>query len=84
MADKPRADDLRKYYASTYYQEAQGAYSFQYTNEEKNWISAKLEQRHAVLRKICPEAGSLLDVGCGEGFALALPKQRLASQGFRL
>jgi 2-polyprenyl-3-methyl-5-hydroxy-6-metoxy-1,4-benzoquinol methylase len=71
IAEKPSLEDLRKYYTAKYYQEAQGAYSLRYTEEEKNWISAKLEQRHAVLRKICPEARTMLDVGCGEGFALS-------------
>jgi len=71
IADKPSLKDLKEYYASRYYQEERGAYSLQHTEEEKNWISAKIEQRQAVLRNICPEARTMLDVGCGEGFILS-------------
>lgn len=71
VADRPSVDELKEFYASKYYQEAKGAYSIKYSDEELNYFAAKLEQRHGALRKMCPDACKMLDVGCGEGFALS-------------
>lgn len=71
VADKPSAAELADYYANKYYQQGLGSYDLQYTDDEKAYFRAKLAQRHAALRKAAPGASSLLDVGCGEGFALA-------------
>lgn len=71
LADKPSAEELRDYYANKYYQQACGSYELQYGDEERAYFRAKLEQRHAVLQRVAPLGGSMLDVGCGEGFALA-------------
>ena len=73
IIDKPTPHELREYYAKKYYQEARGSYEIAYSEAEVRYFRAKLEQRLAVIRRYCPAgAGTrLLDVGCGEGYALA-------------
>jgi len=71
---------LQKYYANKYYQEANGSYELEYTQDELNYFKAKLEQRMAVLKKCLPasngEIKRMLDVGCGEGYALAFFREQ--------
>jgi 2-polyprenyl-3-methyl-5-hydroxy-6-metoxy-1,4-benzoquinol methylase len=71
LAEKPSAEELKDYYANKYYQQACGSYELQYSDEERAYFRAKLAQRHAVLQRVSPQGRSMLDVGCGEGFALA-------------
>lgn len=74
LATKPTAQELQEYYTNKYYQEAKGSYELEYTRDELLYFQAKLEQRHAVLKHHLSEERAstrkLLDVGCGEGYAL--------------
>lgn len=79
LASKPTLQELQLYYAEKYYQEGKGSYELAYSNDELAYFRAKLEQRWAVLQhhhapEICP--ARLLDVGCGEGYALAFFRER--------
>ena len=79
ISDKPTAAELQQYYAEKYYQQGKGSYELSYTDEELRYFQAKIEQRLAVLEQVRPRlgnGGSLLDVGCGEGFALAMFSDR--------
>lgn len=79
IAEKPSPKELQQYYAEKYYQEAKGSYEHEYTRGELEFFNAKLDQRAAILeRYLAPYEGKpkLLDVGCGEGFALAYFRQR--------
>lgn len=74
IAAKPSVEELQRYYAEKYYQQAQGSYEHEYTDEELSYFRAKLEQRYAVIKRHLAGStakGTLLDVGCGEGYALA-------------
>jgi len=75
IIEKPTTEELQKYYAEKYYQEAASdSYEHAYTKDELSCFQAKLELRFAALQKVQPELkkeGEFLDVGCGEGYALA-------------
>ena len=85
IKEKPSPDELREYYAKRYYQENLTTYQAEYLPEELEHINGKLRLRHWVLNQL-RKAGqrneasvygeesasnSFLDIGCGEGWALA-------------
>lgn len=75
LAEKPTVDRLKKYYAQKYYQEAVGSYEHNYEETEVALFEAKLEQRFYTLTRLLADrpikSKRMLDVGCGEGYALA-------------
>lgn len=77
IASKPTPEELHRYYADKYYQEARGSYDVAYSPEELAYFRAKLQQRYTVLQQHLPlRDGSMLDVGCGEGYALAFFREQ--------
>lgn len=80
IAVKPTSQELHQYYADKYYQEAKGSYELEYTKDELLYFRAKLEQRSTVLQHylsvLSGRAKRLLDVGCGEGYALAFFREQ--------
>ncbi|MGV8952325.1 MAG: class I SAM-dependent methyltransferase [Cypionkella sp.] len=75
VAQKPTEEGLQSYYASKYYQEGKGSYDIEYSAAEIDYFKAKIEQRWNVLKPVFDKPGSMLDVGCGEGYALAFFKE---------
>jgi 2-polyprenyl-3-methyl-5-hydroxy-6-metoxy-1,4-benzoquinol methylase len=71
-ADKPDPEALKEYYARQYFQQSKGNYRAHYSEKEKRFIESKIRQRAAVVNGLHPgkAKGCMLDVGCGEGFAL--------------
>lgn len=71
IANKPSAEQIQDYYAAKYYQEAKGSYELAYSDDELRYFATKLDQRWSVIAPRFSTPGSMLDVGCGEGYALA-------------
>lgn len=85
VVNKPTNVELQEYYAEKYYQESKGSYEQEYSDSELKTFQNRLVQRHAVLKSIQPrlnkiEETNFLDVGCGEGYALAYFKE----QGYKV
>jgi len=71
VIDKPTQKELNDYYAKKYYQEAIGSYEQNYDQDELEYISIMIKQRAYVVEQLSGKTeGTLLDVGCGEGFTL--------------
>jgi len=72
VRDIPTAEELSAYYAERYYQQEKSGFRRSYPPEEHDWIRIKLVQKHAAVTSLIGQrSGSMLDVGCGEGFAMA-------------
>lgn len=73
ITNKPTLDELSSYYQDKYYQEANGSYELTYSNSEIDYFNARLCRIHYLVNENQPgkHCRTLLDVGCGEGFALA-------------
>lgn len=76
IVNKPTNKELQQYYTEKYYQEAKGSYELQYSQSELSFFEAKLEQKYAVLEKYVHKKGKMLDVGCGEGYALSFFRKK--------
>ncbi len=81
VKDKPSVAELKQYYAEKYYQlSTSKTYQQNYSHKEIAYINNKLEQKYlAAISFLCASArapGSFLDVGAGEGWALAHMKAK--------
>lgn len=75
LETRPTQEELKAYYADKYYQSAQGSYEIAYSDAEKayfrNKIAQKLIAANPHLDLPSGRAPRFLDVGAGEGWALA-------------
>lgn len=79
VSSKPTPHELHDYYSSKYFQEGKGSYELTYSEDEVSYFKAKIEQRWFVLKDHLStnnERTRLLDVGCGEGYALAFFREQ--------
>jgi 2-polyprenyl-3-methyl-5-hydroxy-6-metoxy-1,4-benzoquinol methylase len=73
VVDKPSPEMLQAYYAERYYQTERGNYQKTYSEKETAYLNLKIAQKASVVDRFSKNKvpRSFLDVGCGEGFALA-------------
>ncbi|MEG4441131.1 class I SAM-dependent methyltransferase [Microcoleus sp. AT9_B5] len=73
VANPPSSKALKAYYAERYYQTEQGNYRKVYSDQEMAYFNLKIAQKASLVNHYRGREipGSFLDVGCGEGFALA-------------
>lgn len=75
LRTKPSLQELSDYYEKNYYQNESASYRKSYSNIEKEIINLRVMQRATMARSFLGIAsrmnGRMLDVGCGEGFALS-------------
>ncbi len=80
VKDKPSITELNEYYSKKYYQDAKGAYQAEYDDEEILFFKNKIAQKYSIIikefksRNYIKSNYSILDVGCGEGWALSFFK----------
>jgi 2-polyprenyl-3-methyl-5-hydroxy-6-metoxy-1,4-benzoquinol methylase len=69
----PTREELSLYYRQKYYQEARGSYELTYSSEELAYFNNRLQRVNWMINKYHTHKGAktLLDIGCGEGFALS-------------
>lgn len=70
---KPSLDDRKHEFEEEYYQNSMSSYAQEYTEDEKTYFKNKLEQKYMMVMNILGDNVndlSMLDLGCGEGFAL--------------
>lgn len=72
LADKPSPSELAAYYEKNYYQNQAAGYRKSYSTLESDVIDLRVAQRAALAFSLLQNTnpGSLLDVGCGEGFVI--------------
>lgn len=73
LREKPSLKELGDYYEEKYYQNESAGYRKSYSELEANVINLRVMQRAAMARSFMGSTsnGRILDVGCGEGFALS-------------
>lgn len=73
VIDPPTLEELKTYYAESYYQTEQGSFRKSYSDEENAFRNLKIAQKASLAASLSGRntPGSFFDVGCGEGFALA-------------
>jgi len=73
VKDKPSPAELADYYARRYYQESLTTYQSEYPAAELEHLKGKLRLRHWVADELRGSSapGTFLDIGSGEGWALA-------------
>lgn len=81
----PTEEELRKYYEEKYYQECTSStYSEEYTREEKKFLENDALISELIYKEYSKKStGTLLDVGCGEGFFMNyFSKKNWTVEGF--
>ncbi|MFT6245443.1 MAG: 2-polyprenyl-3-methyl-5-hydroxy-6-metoxy-1,4-benzoquinol methylase [Salibacteraceae bacterium] len=77
VANKPQQEELTAYYSEKYYTDDESKlnnYQRDYSNEEIGFFKNRLARKEAILNNLFDgnlEGKSILDVGCGEGWALS-------------
>jgi 2-polyprenyl-3-methyl-5-hydroxy-6-metoxy-1,4-benzoquinol methylase len=77
IVNKPSAEVLKKYYSEKYFQQSSGNYRKEYSESEVHHKYQQAARKFRVLERMgMDRPGSLLDIGCGEGWALSFFHQQ--------
>lgn len=78
VVNTPSEKELEEYYANKYYQNANGCYEVEYDDDEILYFKNKIAERVFVIEQHLSISNSrnFLDIGCGEGWALAYFKKK--------
>ncbi len=77
----PSQEELMEYYATKYYQEGRGSYEVVYSQDELNYLRLKSSLVLRQVRRLRGmDTGTVLDVGCGEGWIM----DRFFQEGFKV
>jgi len=78
IINKPTPEELKRYYAEKYYQEASGGYEKSYSENEILYFKNKLSQKYIVINELLSGISpkTFLDIGAGEGWALDFFKKQ--------
>ena len=73
VIEKPSPEALAEYYENNYYQNEAASYRKVYSQLENDVIKMRVAQRAAEVFAVTDmeSIGSMLDVGCGEGFVIS-------------
>lgn len=75
LVERPTPEALQAYYAEKYYQDAEGSYEVAYSEAEKAYFRNKIAQKLLAAKRYISlptdRPPRFLDVGAGEGWALA-------------
>lgn len=72
LKNKPVYEERKNEFENDYFQNSMSSYEQQYDSDEITYFQNKLQQKKWIIEKNLFKSGckSLIDVGCGEGFAL--------------
>lgn len=79
LENPPTVEERKKVFEEEYYQKSMSSYEQSYMEDELIYFENKLIQKEMMLMPWLPqneEKLSVLDIGCGEGFALAYFKKK--------
>lgn len=73
LKNKPSPEELSEYYAEKYFQESKGAFQKAYSDAEIRFIKNKIARKSIIIQDNIStnHQEKFLDIGCGEGWALA-------------
>lgn len=72
----PSNEERIAYYRDRYYNDDSQGFATHYSDHEMRFFEAKLEQKLLLIKAHLPTPLSLIDIGCGEGFAVSFFKRR--------
>ncbi|MEP0942317.1 MAG: class I SAM-dependent methyltransferase [Rhizobiaceae bacterium] len=68
VAKRPSEKELNEHYSGKYYQNPRGTYQKTYSKDDLAYFTNRSSVAHFIAKKFGVHGGSVIDLGCGEGF----------------